>query len=91
MKWNKIHLQNPSKLKEYRWLLHTKVINLVHKQEINDEWGQIKTAIVDAARDVTQTQGMNGGMKNARKSLKENRSKEKMITTEDKNKLEHIH
>ena len=48
------------------------MINLVPKQEINDEWGQIKTAIIDAARDVTQTQGtpqgMNGGMKNARKS-----------------------
>ena len=44
------------------------------KQEINDEWEKIKTAIVDTARDVTQTQGapqgINGGMKNARKSFK---------------------
>ena len=30
------------------------MINLVPKQEINDEWEQIKTAIVDAARDVIQ-------------------------------------
>jgi hypothetical protein len=30
--------------------------NLVPKQEINDEWKQIKRAIVDGARDVIQTQ-----------------------------------
>ena len=57
LKWNKINLQNPSKLKEYRSLLHTKLMDFVPKQEINVEWGQIKTAIVDAARDVIQTQG----------------------------------
>jgi len=55
LKWNNINLQNPSKLKENRSLLHTKLINLVPKQEINDEWEQIKTATVDAARDVIQT------------------------------------
>ena len=32
------------------------MINLEPKQELNDEWEQIKTAIVDAARDVIQTQ-----------------------------------
>jgi hypothetical protein len=56
LKWNKINLQNPSKLKEYRSLLH-KLINIVPKQEIDDEWEQIKTTIVDAARGVIQTQG----------------------------------
>jgi hypothetical protein len=30
--------------------------NPAPKQEKNDEWEQIKTAIVDGARDVTQTQ-----------------------------------
>jgi hypothetical protein len=46
--------------------------NLAPKQEINDEWEQIKTAIFDRARDVIQTQseGRNGGMKNVRKSSK---------------------
>jgi len=39
--------------------------NLIPKQEVSDEWEQIKTAIVDAAKDVRE--GMNGGMKNARK------------------------
>ena len=57
LKWNKINLQNPTKLKEYRSLLHKKLINLVPKQEINDEWEQIKITIVDAARNVIQTQG----------------------------------
>jgi len=57
LKWNKVNLQNPSKLMEYRSLLHTKLINLVPKQEINDEWEQIKTTIVDAARGVIQIQG----------------------------------
>ena len=57
LKWNKIILQNPSNLKEYRSLLHNEFINLVPKQEINDEWEQIETAIADAARNVIQTQG----------------------------------
>jgi hypothetical protein len=55
LKWNKINLQHPLKLKEYRTLLHTKLINLAPKQEINYEWEQIKTARVDAASDVIQT------------------------------------
>ena len=33
------------------------MINLESKQEINDEWEQIKTTIVDAARGVIQIQG----------------------------------
>jgi hypothetical protein len=57
LKWNKINLQNPSKLKEYRSLLHNKLVNLAPKQEIDEEWEQIKIAIVDAAREVIQTQG----------------------------------
>ena len=57
LKWNKINLQNPSKLKEYRSLLHNKLVNLAPKQEIDEELEQIKIAIVDAARDVIQTQG----------------------------------
>jgi hypothetical protein len=56
LKWNKINLQTPLKLKEYRSLLHNKLINLTPKQEIDDEWEKIKTAIVDAARDIIQTQ-----------------------------------
>jgi len=80
LKRNKINLQNQSKLKECRSLLHTK-LNLVPKQEINDEWEQIKTAIVNAARDVIQTQGMpqgmNGGMKNAKKSSKKKKKARK--------------
>jgi len=88
LKWNKINLQNPSKRKEYRSLLHTKLINLVPKQEISDEWEQIKTAVVDAARDVIQTQGTPPRNKwwdeECKKIIQE-------ITTEDKNKLECIH
>jgi hypothetical protein len=56
LKWNKISLQTPLKLKEYRSLLHNKLINLTPKQEIDDEWEQIYTTIVDAARDIIQTQ-----------------------------------
>jgi hypothetical protein len=56
MKWNKINLQTPLKLTEYRSILYNKLINLNPKQETDDEWGQIKTAIVDAARDIIQIQ-----------------------------------
>ena len=57
LKWNKINLQNPSKLKEYRSLLHNKLISMAPKQEIDEESEQIKITIVDAAREVIQTQG----------------------------------
>ena len=57
LKWNKINLQNPSKLKQYRSLLHNTFINLAPKQETDEEWEQIKTAVVDAAREVIHTQG----------------------------------
>jgi len=60
--------------------------NLVPKQEINDEWEQIKTAIVNAARDVIQTQDTP-----PRNEWWDEECKKKMVTTEDKNKLEHIH
>jgi hypothetical protein len=68
----KINLQTLLKPKEYRSLLHKKLINLTPKQEIDDEWEQIKTTIVDAARDKHKVnlQGMNGGMNNTRKSFK---------------------
>jgi hypothetical protein len=56
LKWNKINLQTPLKLKEYRSLLHNKLINLTPKRQTDDEWEEIKTAVADAARDVTQTQ-----------------------------------
>jgi hypothetical protein len=55
LKWNKINLQNPLKLKEYRSKLYKKMVNLAPKQEIGDEWEQIKAAIVDAARRNTDT------------------------------------
>ena len=57
LKWNKINLQNPSKLKEYTSQLHNKLINLAPKQETDEEWEQIKTATVVAAKEVIQTQG----------------------------------
>ena len=33
------------------------MVNLAPKQEIDEEWEQIKTALVDATREVIQTQG----------------------------------
>ena len=36
LKWNKINLQNPSKLKEYRSLLHNRLVNLDPKQKIDE-------------------------------------------------------
>jgi hypothetical protein len=55
--------------------------NLTPKQETDDEWEQIKTTIVDAARDVKQNQvnpqEVNCGMKNARKSFKTKTKQEK--------------
>jgi len=64
LKWNKINLQNPSKLEEYRSLLCNKLVNLAPKQETDDEWEQTKIAIVDAAREVIQTQGKSKSRRN---------------------------
>jgi len=33
------------------------LVNLAPKQEIDEEWEQIEIAIVDATREVIQTQG----------------------------------
>jgi len=33
------------------------LVNLAPKQEIGEDWEQIKVAIVDAAREVIKTQG----------------------------------
>ena len=57
LKWNKINLQNPSKLKEYISPLHNKLTNLAPKQEGDEECEQIKMEIIAAAREVIQTQG----------------------------------
>jgi hypothetical protein len=46
VKLNKINLQNPSNLKEYRLLLHYKLINLAPKQEIDEEWEQISSLMM---------------------------------------------
>ena len=95
MKWKKINLQTPLKLKEYRWLLHNKLINLTPKQEINDEWEQTKTAIVDATRDIIQTQSKpprNEWWDEECKKIIQDKddATKKMVANGDKNKLEHI-
>jgi hypothetical protein len=70
------------------------LINLEPKQDINDEWEQIKTAIVDAARNVIQIQGKplrNEWWDEECKKITLKKMKQgKMATIEDKNKLEHI-
>jgi hypothetical protein len=72
------------------------LINLTPKQEIDDEWEEIKTAIVDAARNIIQTQSKPQRNKwwdeECKKIIQDKkRSKEKMVANEDKNNLEHIH
>jgi len=67
---------------------------MVPKQEINGEWKEIKTAVVSAERNVMKTQGTPPGNERWDEECKKinqgkKRSKEKMVTTKDRNKLEH--
>ena len=48
-KWNKQNLQKPSNLVDYKTLLYQKLKELPEENEINHEWNNIKTAIIEAA------------------------------------------
>jgi hypothetical protein len=65
-KWNKLNLQDPAKLRQYKKILHEELSRVNKKQGINDDWNSIKTAITETASEVFQIpenqQGMNGGM-----------------------------
>jgi hypothetical protein len=56
-KWNKLNLQDPAKLKQYRKILHDKLSHINKKQGINDDWNSIKTAITETASEIFQIQG----------------------------------
>jgi hypothetical protein len=66
-KWNKINIQDPSKLRQYRTLLHNKLENVPDISNTNEEWERMKEAIIDAANEVIQThskpQETSGGTK----------------------------
>lgn len=54
--WNRSDLQNLAKCRAYRNKLYTKLSNLPKQHEVEQEWEQIKTAILETAIEVIQTQ-----------------------------------
>jgi exonuclease III len=55
-KWNKTNLQSPTKLRQYRTLLHNKLENTPDMNNTNEEWERLKETITDAAHEVIQMQ-----------------------------------
>jgi hypothetical protein len=55
--WNKLNLHDPTKLKQYRKILHEKLSHVNKKQGINNDWNRIKTAITETASAIFQIQG----------------------------------
>jgi len=55
--WNKSNLNNPTKLLEYRRALYTKLKNQTQSRNVEQEWDQIKRAIIEATYATIQTQG----------------------------------
>ena len=55
IKWNKIKLQDPRKLRKYRTLLQNKLENTPDTSNISEEWERMKEAKTDAASEVIQT------------------------------------
>ena len=55
--WDKSNLKNPVKLQEYRRALYTKLSKQTQYHDVEQEWEQIKMAIIEAASEVIQKQG----------------------------------
>jgi len=54
--WNKSNLKNLIKCLEYRRALYTKLSKQTQKQDVEQEWEQIRMAITEAASEVIQKQ-----------------------------------
>jgi hypothetical protein len=61
-KWNKMNMQNPSKLRQYRTSLHNKLKAIPDTTNVEEGWERMKEAITEAANEVIQTQ--NGTTRN---------------------------
>jgi len=55
-KWDKSNLKNPIKLLEYRRALYTILSKQTQQQDVEQEWEQIKKAIIETANEVIQKQ-----------------------------------
>ena len=56
-RWDKSNLKNPIKLQEYRRAFYTKLSKQTQHQDVEQEWEQIKMAIIEAANEVIQKRG----------------------------------
>ena len=57
-KWNQSNLQNPAELNQYRSCFCNKLIGKEVQQDIEEEWKNIKEAIIESANEVIQTQSI---------------------------------
>jgi len=56
LRWNTNNLQNPGKLEDYNKRLHDRLENQEETQNVEQDWQNIKTAILEAAKETVQTQ-----------------------------------
>ena len=55
-KLNKVNLQNPAKLRQYRTSLYNRLEQLQEVDDVEEEWEGLKIAITEAANETIQTQ-----------------------------------
>jgi hypothetical protein len=56
IKWNKINSHDINKLKQYRQHLHNILEGKAESQNINNEWMNIKEAVLDSVNEIIQIQ-----------------------------------
>jgi hypothetical protein len=77
-KWNLDNIRNPLKLRQYRQNIHDKLLQKIEKADINHEWENIKSVILESAEETTKTREntfvMSGGTKNVERLSQEKTS-----------------
>ena len=68
-KWNLDKIRNPVKLKKYRQTIYEKILQKMEQKEVNHEWKNIKSTILESADRNYQNarKAMSGGTKNVKK------------------------
>ena len=56
LRWNTSNLKNPEKLRAYNKRLNDRLENQEEIQNVEQDWQNIKTAILEAAEETIQTQ-----------------------------------
>jgi hypothetical protein len=49
------NIRNPVKLKQYRQMIYEKLLQKMEQKEVNHEWENIKSTILESAEEIIKT------------------------------------